>query len=108
MGTSYKTRKCCMMIGTVDIPSGTVPKFGLLHDIILYGKDPKILFIFVVMETVRYSSTYGAYETVLLTGYHCLYRSSIQCYHPFNLIDHGGFLFIKPKYDLTVYCNYMK
>lgn len=83
MGTTYKTKKCCMMIGITELQSCTVPKFGLLHDIILYGQEPNIL------ETVKYNSTFGAYETSLLTEYRCLYRSSIQCYHPFNPITHG-------------------
>ena len=53
LGTEYKVDKCCMLIGTVQTPSGTTPQFGLLHDIVLYGKEPNILFIFILMKTVK-------------------------------------------------------
>ena len=97
-----------MMIGTIDIQSGTVPQFGLLHDILTYGPEPQILFVFKVMETVKYDSTLGAYEIAPLVEYQCLYRSSIRCHHPFNGIQHHSHVtkYIKSKYDLTVYCNY--
>ena len=97
-----------MMIGTAQLPSCVVPQFGFLFDIIVYGQEQNILFIFLVLKTVQYNATFGAYEVVSLPKYQCLYRSSIQCYHPFNAIYHGDSTskFIKSKYDLTVYCNY--
>ena len=96
-----------MLIGTVQISSGTAPQFGLLYDIIIYGKEPTILFIFILMETVKYNPIYGAYELVTLSNFRCVYRSSIRCYHPFNPIHKDSKILVKSKYDLTVYCNYM-
>lgn len=109
MGTTYKAEKCWMMIGTTDISTGTAPEFGLLYDIIVYGSEPCILFVFVVMNTLSYNSLFGAYEVDPHIEYRCLHRSSLQCYHLFNAIPCGDqeIKFIKSKYDLLVYCNYM-
>lgn len=97
-----------MMIGRVQIPSGTAPEFGLLYDIILHGEEQCILFIFISMETIQYNPVLGAYELLPLSQYRCLYRTSIECYYPFNPIHDVGStkIFIRSKYDLTVYCNY--
>lgn len=64
------------------------------------------MFVFVVMQTLAYDPVLGAYEVVPLTEYKCFYRSSI---HLFNVVRHGHdrAMYIKPKYDLSVYCNYM-
>lgn len=108
LGTVYKVEKCCMLIGTTQIQSGVAPQFGLLYDILLYGKDPTVLLIFILMETVKYNPIFGAYELVSVAQYRCVYRASIQCYHPFNPIRRSdSTTLIKSKYyDLTVYCNY--
>ena len=100
--------KCYMMIGTTECQSGSVPQFGLLYDIIIYGQEPNIVFVFNKMETLKYDSCFGAYEVVSLAEYCCFYRSSIKCYHLFSAIQHGNHVtrYIKSKYDLTVYCNY--
>jgi len=97
------------MIGTTHLPFGTAPQFGLLYDIIVYGSEPNIVFAFIVMITLTYDPILGAYEIVALWEYRCLYHSSIQCYHLFSTIHHGeyGNMYIKSKYDLSVYCNYM-
>lgn len=96
------------MIGVVRILSGAVPQFGLLCDILLYGKEPCVIFVFTLMETVKYNGKLGAYELIPLAEYKCFYRSAIQCYHPFNPIhiNNSTTTFIKSKYDLTVYCYY--
>ena len=105
-GTTYKAGKCYMMIGTTQIQSGVVPKFGFLYDIILCGQDA--LFVFNVMESLGYHAAFGSYEITPLAEYQCLFAPSIRCYHRFNAIHHGNLVtkFIKSKYDLTVYCNY--
>lgn len=98
------------MIGTTELPFGTVPQFGLLYDIIVQGfnREPSVYFMFIVMDTINYDPVLGAYEVKRLHEYKCLYRSFISssCYHPFNAVEHGGNLYIKSKYDLSVYCNY--
>ncbi len=62
-----------MMIGTMQIPLGTVPQFGLLQDIILYGTEPHALLVFTEMETV-YNGNLGAYELMALAEYMCCNR----------------------------------
>ena len=61
--------------------------------------------MFIVMDTLNYDPILGAYEVKQLQEYRCLYRSVISngCYHP---LQYGANLYIKSKYDLTVYCNY--
>ena len=73
------------MIGITQLPFGTAP---LLYDIIVYGPEPNIVFVFLVMHTLAYDPTLGAYEIVALREYRCLYRSSLQCYHLFSTIHH--------------------
>ena len=113
LGTTYRTLKCSMMIGTVELQSqsGVAPQFGLLYDIITYGsgEEPSILFIFIVMETLGYISTFGAYEVLPLSNYQCVYCSSLQCHQLLNAFHHGDQTtqFIKPKCDLSVFCKYM-
>ena len=55
-----------MMIGTVNLQSGTAPLFGLLHDIIIYGEAPTVLFVFTLLETLGYSSALEAYAVLQL------------------------------------------
>ncbi len=97
-----------MMIGTMQIPLGTVPQFGLLQDILLYGTEPHALFVFTEMETVGYNGNLGAYELMALAEYKCCYQASIRCFHPFNPIHISTSIttYIKSKFDLTVYCYY--
>ena len=66
-----------LMIDTTESP------FGLLYDIVIHGSQPNILFVFVVMDTIRYDHILGSYEVVVLNKYHCVYPSYMQCYHPF-------------------------
>ena len=104
MGTVYKAEKCWLMISTTEIPIGTVPKFGLLYDIIIQGSDlePNTYFFFIVIDTLNYGPVSGAKQ---LQQYQCFYRSAISncCYHPLNAVQHGpGNLYIKSKYDLSV------
>lgn len=98
-----------MMIGTVQVESGTVPLFGLLYDIVIYGREPQVLFVFILMETIQYNPIFGAYELISQAKYICRYRSAIHCYHPFNPVStlDSTKVFVRSKYDLTVYCNYM-
>ena len=97
-----------MLIGTVHTSSGVAPEFGLLHNIIFSGQEQNMLFIFIIMTTLSYNPVFGAYEVAPSRTYRCLYRSGIQCYHLFNAIHYGDNvnLFIKSKYDLSVYCNH--
>ena len=108
LGTSYKVEKCCMLIGTTQTSSGCAPQFGLLHNIVLYGQEPSTLFIFIVLTTLFYNPVFGAYEVTPTMTYKCLYRYAMQCHHLFNAIHYGDNtnLFIKSKYDLSVYCHY--
>lgn len=86
MGTMYRTSKSCKLIGTVDSQVGTVPLFGVLCDIIVYGEERgQVLFIFNAMETLWYDFILGAYEVMLLAEYQCRYRASLQC---FNAVEH--------------------
>lgn len=97
-----------MLIGTVHTSSGDAPEFGLLHNIILCGQERDMLFIFIIMTTLSYNPVFGAYEVTPSRNYKCFYRSAIQCHHLFSAIHYSGNvnLFIKSKYDLSVYCNY--
>ena len=108
MGTVYKAEKCWLMIGTMENTSGTVPRFRLLHDILLQGcgEEANIYFIVIVMDTVTYNPVLGAYEVNQLQQYKCIYRPAIGCYHTFNAIPFNGSIYIKSKYDLTVFSNY--
>lgn len=62
-----------MMIGTEQIHSGTVPRFGLLFDVILYGEEPNVMFIFILMDAVQYSSMFHAYEIVSSHKFLCVH-----------------------------------
>lgn len=97
-----------MMIGVLALQSGNAPQFGLLHDIIIYGQEPSIIFVFNVMETLGYHRNMGAYVICPLAEYQCIYRSSLLCHHLFNAVHHDDHStkYIKSKYDLSVYCNY--
>jgi hypothetical protein len=108
LGTKYKNNKCFMMIGVTKLQEISMPQFGMLYDIILYGDNPHVLFIFKVMETLWFNTNLGAYEVIQLAGYKCLFRSSLPCHRLFNAVHHGNHAtkYIKSKYDLTVYCNY--
>ena len=110
MGTLYRVEKCYLMIGTTTISFGTVPQFGLVYDIIIRGsgEEPHIYFVFSVMDTLDYDAILSAYQVKQLQDYRCLHRSIISngCYHPLNAVLHNGNLYIKSKYDLSVYCNY--
>lgn len=94
MGTVYRVEKCWLMIGTTDIPLGTVPKFGHLHDVLLAGEEPSIYFVFIAMDTLNYDPILGAYEVRKLNQYQCLYSSLISnfCYHPLNAVQCGNSL----------------
>ena len=108
MGTMYRAEKCWLMIGTTDISFGTVPQFGLLYDIIVQGSEANIYFVFLAMDTLDYDPILGAYKVKQLQEYRVFHRSVVSrgCYHPLNAVNYGGNLYIKSKYDLTVYCNY--
>ena len=60
------------------------------------------------MDTLNYDPILGAYVVKKLQDYRCVHRSIISngCYHHFNDVQHNGKLYIKSKYDHTVYCNY--
>lgn len=58
-----------MMIGVVELPSGSAPHFGLLHDVIIHGQEPSILFVFISMETLGYDASLGAYATYRVSLY---------------------------------------
>lgn len=97
-----------MMIGTIELPFGTALQFGLLHNILIYGSEPNIVFVFIVMRTLAYDPILSAYEVTTLNEYRCLYSSAITCHHTFSAIrgvhEH---MYIKSKYDLSIYCNYI-
>lgn len=61
------------------------------------------------MDTLDYDAILSAYQVKQLQDYRCLHRSIISngCYHPLNAVLHNGNLYIKSKYDLSVYCNYI-
>lgn len=50
-----------MMVNVVETQSCNFPQFGLLHDIIVYGQQPIVLFVFDVMDTMGYDANMGAY-----------------------------------------------
>ncbi len=114
LGTTYRVNKCWMMVGRQEVPTGTLPQFGQLCDIIIHGAEPHILFVFMVSPTLSYNPHVGAYvveplPNVLATSnFYCVYRSSLHCHHTFNAVQSrvGHCLYVKSKYDLTVYCNY--
>jgi len=73
-----------MMTGTMQLPSGTVPQFGFLHDIIIFGTSQTVVFIFEEYETIGYSPHFGAYETSYnpeRPQYLCIYRLVLKCHN---------------------------
>ena len=84
VGNCVQSREVLHDDRKIQNQSGVVPQFGLLNDIILYGEEPNIIFIFTVLDTLKYDAIFGAYELVSLSECICLYRTSIECYHPFN------------------------
>ena len=111
LGTEYKCDKCWLMIAKELLPTGYVPKFGKLFDIILHGPEPNII---LLSSTVCYNPRVGAYMVEPLPdltpshNFLCVYRQSLFCHHPFNIVRSHNCtsLYIKSKYDLSVYCNY--
>ena len=94
------------MIGAVDLATGPAPKFGLLHDILVYGQEPKVLYVFKLMETLGLNPTFGAYAVCAVAGYHSLHHQTLPCHHRFNVVTINSQKYIKSKYDLSVYCNF--
>jgi len=97
------------MTGTMQLPSGTVPQFGFLHDIFIFGTSQTVVFLFEEYETIGYSPHFGAYETSYnpeRPQYLCIYQSVLKCHELFNAVHVNNCIFIKSKYDLMVYCNY--
>lgn len=95
-----------MMIGVVDLSTGPAPKFGLLHDILVYGQEPKVLYIFKVLETLGFDPKFGAYAVCSIAEFYSVHHPSLPCHHRFNVVTMNTQQYIKPKYDLSVYCNY--
>lgn len=95
-----------MMIGIVDISTGPAPKFGLLNDILVYDKEPKVLFIFKVMKTLGFDPKFGAYVVCSTVEYLCVHQPALPCHHRLNVVTINGCKYIKSKYDLSVYCNF--
>lgn len=109
LGTAYRIEKCHMMVRVVQIRSGNVPQFGFLRDIITYGQQPSILFVFKLMETLGYDANIGAYVICPLSEFMILYRSSMMCHYLFNAVDcndNENKYYVKSKYDLSVFCDY--
>lgn len=102
-----KAQKCYMMIGITELPSGTFPQFGYLYDILVYGEGPSILFVFCPMEVHGYDANLGAYVVTNSHNYQCIHRPAMKCHYLFNAVCHHETLYIKSKYDLSVFCNYM-
>lgn len=67
LGTEYKCDKCWLMIAEELLPTGYVPKFGKLFDIILHGPEHNIIFVFVLSSTVCYNPRVGAYMVAEFT-----------------------------------------
>ena len=95
-----------MMIRVIELQSGNAPQFGLLHDILVYGQGPNLLFVFDIMETLGYDRNLGAYVISPLAEFQCIYRSSMLCHYLFNAVHLDNHSYIKSKYDLSVFCNY--
>jgi len=58
-----------MMTATMQLPSGTVPQSGFLHDIIIFRTSQTVVFIFEEYEIIGYSPHFGAYETYTILVY---------------------------------------
>ena len=89
MGTVYKTEKCWLMIGSTELPCGTVPQFGLLYDVIVQSSSD-VYFLVKIMDTINYDPILCSYEVKQLQLYRCLYKTLITSsrYHPFNAVQH--------------------
>lgn len=80
LGTLYKAKKCYMMIGVTHLSSGTFPQFGYLYDILVYGEEPNILFVFNSMQSHGYDANVGAYVVSFQEKYQCIYRPAMMCH----------------------------
>ena len=61
----YVANKCWMMVGTERLSLATLPKFGLLIDILLINEDKLPILVYEVATTVGYQPKHGAYQIVL-------------------------------------------
>ena len=110
LGTSYKADKCWMMVGKQDIAMGTMPQFGLLCDIIVYGSQPTVIFIFKVTDTTAFVSHFRAYELSKhphSMWYFCVFTTSLKSHEIYQAVYVQNTCYLKPKHDLTVLCNYV-
>ena len=98
-----------MMIGVTELPSGTFPQFGYLYDILVHGEEPSILFVFSPVQVHGYDANLGAYvvSNNYQENFQCMYCPTMRCHYLFNVICHHETTYIKSKYDLSVFCNYV-
>lgn len=75
-------------------------------DILVYGQEPKVLYIFNVLETLGFDPKFGAYAVRSITEYYSVHHPALPCHHHFNVVTMNTQQYIKSKYDLSVYCNY--
>ena len=114
LGTVYKVNSCWMMTGRQNVHSCTLPQFGKLYDILIHDLDEGIIFVFILTQTLCFDPNHAAYliqpipTSLMSCTYLCQYRQSMSCHHIFNAVPSycGNYLYIKSKYDLSVYCDY--
>ena len=99
-----------MMVGKQDIAIGTVPQFALLCDIIVYGSQPTVIFIFKVTDTVAFVPHVRAYELSehpQSMWYLCVFTTSLTTHEIYQTVHVQNTCYLKSKHDLTVLCNYV-
>ena len=95
-----------MLIGVQRTDLATLPKFGELVDIILYGSEKVPLFVFTPAYTTSFDRMTAAFKVERESKYESRFRSSIKNHQLFNAVNIGGVLYIKSKIDLDVFCDY--
>lgn len=95
-----------MLIGTEALPLAILPKFGLLMDILLICEETLPVYVYNVANTICYQQKYGAYEIEPSDSYLCCSYSSLKVHRVYNAVNRGTSLYLKPRTDLSVFCNY--
>ena len=97
--------KCWLLVGTERLDAAVLPKFGLLHDILIYKDYP--LFIVQVSTTICLNPIYHAFEVQVSSPpiYKSLFCTSLK-HERYNAVKVDGHMYVKSKFDLDVFLQY--
>ena len=106
LGTRYVAGKCWLLVGIERLNLAVLPKFGLLHDILIFKDYP--LFIVQISTTICFNPTYHAFEVQISSPplYKGLFCTSLKHHERYNAVNIEGHMYVKSKIDLDVFIDY--